>query len=221
MGTYLTSCLTQATHLNPSLLLTAGTDGHIAFWPLPAPSPSPSPPQANSSDLPEPLSLPFITRKRIHQSTVKSLALYPLSPSATLLLTAGDDNAIAFTLLHSRESGDPPEASTLLIPRAHAATVTGAVLLACQPGQKQSVTRLLAVTSGSDQRVKVWEIVVDAEKAGADALDARRLADKGTAVADVSDVVLLAAESGNGSIEQKRTVVVVGVGMEVWTVDVQ
>lgn len=83
------------------------------------------------------------------------------------------------------------------------------------------MTRLLAVTSGSDQRVKVWEIVVDAEKAGADALDARRLADKGTAVADVSDVVLLAAESGNGSIEQKRTVVVVGVGMEAWTVDVQ
>lgn len=83
--------------------------------------------------------------------------------------------------------------------------------------EKHSSTRLLAVTSGSDQRVKLWEVVINVEKASVDGLNVKRLADQGTAVADVSDVVALAADAG----DDKRTVVVVGVGMEAWTVDIQ
>ncbi|KAH7058708.1 WD domain-containing protein [Macrophomina phaseolina] len=217
-ATYLTSCLTQATRLNTSLLLTAGTDGHIAFWPLPNPSAFQSTPMdAETLVSPDPLPLAFLTRKRIHQSTIKSFASHRLSSTLTVLLTAGDDNAIAFTLLQSGESVDCSHTSTLFIPRAHAATVTGVVLLASQPVEKHSSTRLLAVTSGSDQRVKLWEVVINVEKASVDGLNVKRLADQGTAVADVSDVVALAADAG----DDRRTVVVVGVGMEAWTVDIQ
>lgn len=139
--------------------------------------------------------------------------------------------------------------TTLVIPRAHAATVTSAVLLraAVPPGavEEGGEERLVAVTAGSDQRVKVWEVVVergallDGEEGGSgpsrgvDAVRVRRLADEGTAVADVSDVVVLAAadEEGGRRIDgmeeeeaaaaaQRRTVVVVGVGMEAWGLDV-
>ncbi|GME28555.1 hypothetical protein GTA08_BOTSDO12933 [Neofusicoccum parvum] len=216
VGTYLTSCLTQTIHLSTSLLLTAGTDGHIAFWPLPSPTTAPS--DADPSD---PLPLTFISRTRLHQSTIKSLAHIALSHTTTLLLTAGDDNAIAFTLLHqaTTDNSDPPDTSTLLIPRAHAATITGAVLLAAPANATEHDTRLFAVTSGSDQRVKVWAIAVSLDRAseGVEALRVTRVGDEGTAVADVSDVVCLAAPSPS----EDRTVVVVGVGMEAWKVGTQ
>ncbi|KAL1641484.1 WD repeat-containing protein 6 [Diplodia intermedia] len=170
VGTYLTSCLTQTTHLTPSLLLTAGTDGHIAFWPLPPP---PSPIISNNNDDDDdPRPLTFTSRTPIHQSTIKALAHARLSPRTTLLLTAGDDNAVAFTLL---DGGDHSQTetmttSTLIIPRAHAATVTSAVFVDAAGGGGRSgggggggggeEKRLLAVTAGSDQRVKVWEVVV-------------------------------------------------------------
>lgn len=247
VGTYLTSCLTQATHLSPSLLLTAGTDGHIAFWPLPTAPPSP-PPNANDANAdPDPLPLTPTTRTRLHQSTIKALACARLSPATSLLLTAGDDNAVAFTLLTTGEETNTASRTktktktTLVIPRAHAATVTSAVLLRAG-GKEGGEERLVAVTAGSDQRVKVWEVVVergallDGEEEGSgpsrgvDAVRVRRLADEGTAVADVSDVVVLAAaaEEGRRRIDgmeeeaaaQRRTVVVVGVGMEAWGLDV-
>ncbi|OJD33699.1 wd repeat protein [Diplodia corticola] len=308
-GTYLTSCLTQTTYLTPSLLLTAGTDGHIAFWPLPPTNnnnTNASDASASDSTSP-PLPLTPTSRTPIHQSTIKALAHTRLSPTTSLLLTAGDDNAVAFTLLLLRADdsaaaadadagggggpdgagsagNDAVRTSTLVIPRAHAATVTSAVLLcagddgggggggdddgkrsdadadadATAPTTSTTTTttsttpkttttqmkRLLAITAGSDQRVKVWEVGVDVDDGvgvGAEAVRVRRLADEGTAVADVADVVVLAGGGGGGgaggdgdgvgellppgrrvrrTTGRTRTVVVVGVGMEAWEVEV-
>lgn len=86
------------------------------------------------------------------------------------------------------------------------------MLVACE-----EAGRFLAVTAGSDQRVKVWEVRVDAGMEGVEGVEVRRVADGGTAVADVAGVVCLADVDGGGA-QQQRTVVVVGVGMEAWRV---
>ncbi|KAK7607626.1 WD40-repeat-containing domain protein [Phyllosticta paracitricarpa] len=212
-GTYATSCLTQVIHLDHRHFLTAGTDGHVTFWPnSQAPSLSD---EETAVDSPR-TELSFSTRKMIHQSTVKALSHQHVTADTALLLTGGDDNAVALSLIKTRDDIESKIASvsvsTLLMPTAHAATVTASALLRCSKDEN----RFLAVTSGNDQRVKVWEVTLDLGKEGVEGVDIRCVADEPTAVADVSDMAVLGYEEEE---ERKRTVVLVGVGMDAWTLD--
>lgn len=126
-GSYTTCCLTQAYHLHLgeslSALCTASTDGHLAFWPL----------QNTLSN--QDASLPTIpplrctTRIAIHQSSIKALDSVQLSQSETLIVTGGDDGAIALTRVRIPSSSDITTTSTILLPRAHASAVTGVLLI--------------------------------------------------------------------------------------------
>ncbi len=210
-GSYTTYCLTQATHLHIGRTLiglcTASTDGHLAFWPLPTtlrlprhndnehhPHPHHQPTTTTTTATTKTTTtisrhppIHHTTRIPIHQSSIKALAYTTLSPSDHLILTAGDDGAIALTLIRIRTptlsglfSFDDTTTTTLLMPRAHASAVTGVVVLAgvsesesefesefesneqdgeSGNGKKKGVVRFASV--GNDQRLKIWEVGVD------------------------------------------------------------
>ncbi|KAF2814610.1 WD40 repeat-like protein [Mytilinidion resinicola] len=202
-GVYLTSCLTHSIFLSPQILLTSGTDGHVAFWDF-------------SSD-------PLIhsSRTKIHQNTAKTLAYQPISPEITLLVTGGDDGALGVTLIRLTAEPSSPNVSTLLVPRAHTAAVTACAFLPTVPtmiradaDSDQSLAReLQLVTSGTDQRVILWIISIDCTQPGVEGLDVRNAGKIDTAVADVADLAILDADGGRGV-----GVVVCGVGMQVFRI---
>jgi hypothetical protein len=70
------------------------------------------------------------------------------------------------------------------------------------------------VSSGNDQRVKLWGIHLDSFGAGLGGVDVRKLANKHTIVADVSDLAVISGSKGFCI----ANVVICGVGMEVWKV---
>ena len=144
-GSYTTYCLTQATYLpfgNPLLsgLCTASTDGHLAFWPLPNPllsRPNDAAAAAADVDVPiktttrNPSSLNWTTRTALHQNSIKALDRISISQSESLIVTGGDDGAIAFTRvgIHKLSQEVVFDTASLLIPSAHASAVTGVVFL--------------------------------------------------------------------------------------------
>ena len=116
-----------------------------------------------------------------------------------LLLSGGDDNAVAFTICAWGTAGTP-EVDTLIVPRAHAAAVTGIEVLA-SPG-----LRLFKVaTTSIDQRVKIWEVHYNATQHGVNGLTVKRKGNYSTAVADVSGLAAL----------DDSLVIVYGVGLDV------
>ena len=186
-GDYLTACLMHALHANTdgSALMTAATDGHLARW--------------QSSPYDE--SLQWSGRYKVHQSAIHVTCTHELSDGSILVATGGDDNAIGLTRMHS---GPQATAMTLLIARAHAAAVTGLALMVVDEG-----TYWLA-SAGIDQRVKLWQVNVDASIPGVDSIAVKRLQNVYTAVADVSSLDICRLEDGGTGL------LVCGVGMDLW-----
>ncbi|KAJ9661364.1 WD repeat-containing protein 6 [Coniosporium apollinis] len=227
MGNYLTSCLTQSAFLSlgdEDTLLTAGTDGHIALWSLPGQlfSSQPRPTVPESPVVQEghpPNTVEWHTRTKIHQSTIKALTQHQLSPDSVLVVTGGDDNALAFTLLRWNGSAEEAEmhTSTLLVPRAHASAVTALALIPDSDSSREdgTETRFTVVSSSNDQRIKVWEVMINNGATSIDGVQVRRVANVPTAVADVSSLHIL--EDGNeGDGSARRRIIVCGVGMDIW-----
>ncbi|KAK5126736.1 hypothetical protein LTR85_009670 [Meristemomyces frigidus] len=184
-GEYLTACLTQALCLpkTDGMLITTATDGHIATW------------EQRIAGR----GLDWTSRHRVHQNAILAVALRELHDGSHLLITGGDDNAIGITRTTSK--GDM---QMILIPRAHAAAVTGLALLRRDQG------RLLLASVSIDQRVKLWQIEVKTDGLGVDGISVMRSADVFTAVADVSSLELYKLEDGTNGI------LVCGVGMDMW-----
>ncbi|KAF2868017.1 WD domain-containing protein [Massariosphaeria phaeospora] len=230
-GTYSTSCLTQCIFLSTTTILTTGTDGHLVLWPLSSPLNHPQTPPTSPLTWHHPI--------RIHQNTSKTLASHALSPTTTLLVSGGDDGALAFLLLSTSTSSTPttptsppahyPTHPPLLVPRAHASAITACAIVSHR-------ATLYVVTAGNDQWVRLWELTpqtgtgtvagssisagAEVDAAGGDALQIRRLGRIKTSVADVSSMAVLGSgESGSDGEgdDGKRGVRILlcGVGMEV------
>ncbi|KAH0209326.1 WD40 repeat-like protein, partial [Aureobasidium melanogenum] len=197
VGNYLTSCLTQCLHIETfgqaQSLITAGTDGYFAFFPLQIDS---------SATTAGPSELKWAHRAKVHQNTVHSMKLRWLDDKTCLLLTGGDDNAVAFTVCAWSGGQEKPQVNTVIVPRAHTAAVTGVeVLASSDPNQ------LTVATTSIDQRVKIWKVCYDSSLPGIDGLTVERRGNHFTAVADVSGLAALDASS----------VIVCGVGLDVWS----
>jgi hypothetical protein len=196
-GNYLTSCLTQCLHVETNgltqSLITAGTDGYIAFFPLGV-----GPMTATT----EPSALKWTSRARTHQNTIHSMKLHWFDNKSCLLVTAGDDNAVAFTIVAWGAAGKTPKVDTIIIPRAHTAAVTGVEILAAP-----ELSMLTVATTSIDQQVKIWEVHYDSTQPGVEGLSVKRKGNYFTAVADVSGLAALDASS----------LIVCGVGMDVWS----
>lgn len=226
-GTYGSPCLTQALTLNLGhelYLCTAGTDGRIAFWPLTAALQAKGITSIEAqlhrdtalTGTPPATPIQWTSRTQIHQNSIKSLTAIHLSKNETILATAGDDNALAFTRITASSNQDPaaPSCSTLLIPAAHAAAVTAVQYLGPVPSASTAPTlpQHRFATSGPDQRLKFWVLGVDVECAGTDGLEVAKAGNAYTSVADVA--CLDAFEGGDGV----GGVLVAGIGVEVWRV---
>lgn len=150
----------------------------------------------------EPAALKWTARHKIHQNTIHCMKLHQLNGEACLLLTGGDDNAVAFTLCTWQSKvQNTPEISTLTVPRAHAAAVTGIEIIV-----SSSSNLLTIATSSIDQRVKIWEVEYNSQLPGVEGLAVKRKGNHFTAVADVSGIASL----------DSTAIIVCGVGMDVW-----
>lgn len=222
-GSYTTYCLTQATHLHIGDTLsgfcTASTDGHLAFWPLPdtvsrhnnddsANQPLPSETQRHT--------LYWSARTAIHQISVKALDHVTLSQSENLIVTGGDDGAIAFTRVGTRKLPEQVfETASLLIPSAHASAVTGVAFLGKPDGacHEEKEKRFMLASVGNDQRLKIWEVGVDMQQKGVESIiKVSRIAKVYTSIADASSLGTHRDAGG------QRWLLVAGIGMERWRV---
>lgn len=119
----------------------------------------------------------------------------------------------------------------MLIPRAHAASITGVVILSVRQNvanettssATDEITSVRVLSAGADQRIKVWNVVVPLTKPTIDTLQVRRVSKGWTCVTDVSDIALISkriddseGRDDHGSEKETETrVLIVGVGMEV------
>lgn len=212
--------------------MASATDGRIALWSMPV---CPNLHEASSIDHMPPISYAKYSFS-IHQSSIEAIAIFPLlsfhKPDDQgltffhLIFTGGDDNALAITILRMSFSGSvvgPQIAaqaqsshSSLVIPRAHAASITAIALLPdggfeaagsvsssrYQGENAQSAPERTAkwriVTASNDQQVKIWDVALRDPKLwpSADALDVRRVGSFFTPVADVADIKVLNEDCG-------------------------
>jgi WD40 repeat protein len=219
---YTTCCLMQVkiAKLGPTLyLITAGSDGCIALWPLSAAIgrrdeqyDSSSQPSLQDYQRPEP-QIGLALRHKIHQNSVKCCTVYRLSLDEVLLVTGGDDNAIALTRItkDSTSSSTSAVCATLLIPRAHASAVTGLKFLDSSSVASVSATclSLRFVSAGNDQCLKTWIVAVDMNRVGVAGMSVRKELKLNSSIADASCM-----EAIPGLSSKSCGVMIAGIGVE-------
>ncbi|KAI5864774.1 WD40 repeat-like protein [Durotheca rogersii] len=235
---YTGACLTQVRHLGASHVLAAATDGHLAVWALPAIG-------GGADDEDGAANRPALVA-RLHQSTIKALdvrrvpaAAAAAASEAYLVVTGGDDNALGFALATVAAAppaprppsapGARPRAAVALTRRcvvraAHAAATTGVAIARLGRAGDDA----LVVSASSDQRVRVWRLRGwRPDGGGGGAPRAQLLDERYSSVADAGALEVFGEDSGrdraDGRQEKAAVVVVVvaGVGMEVWELDVR
>ena len=210
-------------------ILTAGTNGHLNVSPI-----------TNHTSLSS-----AMHTKKIHQSSVLSLATTLLTSTTHLVITGGDDNALAITVLMMPETSNAVRFDTVLVPKAHAAAVTALTIVTStrknSGGEDGGQAKVLVVSCACDQRVKLWEITVgvavvgDAASLGGagekesgsvgtsgvrmlEHIQVRKRWEGWTCVDDVSNIGVVRRGGDEASEGQTRgwvELAVVGVGMEV------
>lgn len=206
-GNYLTSCLTQCLDVSGAhsqTLITAGTDGYIAFWPLPVNSSR----RENANEHVEASLLRWTSRHQIHQNAIHDIAIHwTKKDRECIMLTVGDDSSFAITRCSWTDSvTEPPTTTTMVVPRAHAAAVTGVSLLACSA--QGSIT---FATTGLDQRLKVWRLRIDGTREGTEGWTVEKVHSEFTSVADPSSLSVM-----DGQEDGVASVMVCGVGIDIW-----
>ena len=206
-GNYGQRCLTQIRGpdvLAQRCILVTATDGHVGIYPDPNSRDDPKTLMSAHTSRDPPTSsivevallratiLNCLQTHRIHQSAIHRLINIKISNDASLLVTAGDDGALGFTILQKRphisqeelslEADYHFETSTTIIPKAHAAAITGLAHLGntySSSADSSSTTmdhgdrkygpleslfdrqqEIVIVTTGPDQMVKLWGITL-------------------------------------------------------------
>jgi WD40 repeat protein len=236
----MTNCLTQAHFLvtkSSVNLITAATDGYFTLWDLtrtlePFYTITESKFEAKHIFDNSFISVADITcegRYQIHSNSIKGMELVSLSETSTLIVAGSDDNSLSISLLQTPPS-EAAHVATISIPDAHAAAVTTVKIL----GQEQchdafsntESTKITAVSSGNDHRVKIWSILVDPTQSGTQGITVQFLLDRYSAVADISSLGLIHTPGSDSSAEadlpglkkSESQLVVCGVGMELFNV---
>lgn len=240
----MTNCLTQAHFLVTSSsvsLITAATDGYFTLWDLTRTleqfytitqsTLKAKHPFDGSSSSPE--NITCESRYQIHSNSIKGMELVPISDTATVVVTGGDDNSLSVSLLRTNpsETGTNAQVATVSIPDAHAAAVTTVKVLNQQTSRDvTSNTESIKITvasSGNDHRVKIWSIAVDPTQPGTQGIIVGFLLDTYSSVADIS-ILGLVHGPGNGLPAEGQVpgpernqsrLVVCGVGMEMFAAE--
>jgi hypothetical protein len=185
---YRQNCLTQIHHCLAAGILTAATDGYLAFWPSDGED-------HNLNHL-----------HRVHQNSIQAMRTVDLpfrNPGLReqLVIAGGDDNALSLTLI-CMYAGDPssvnfrkPAFQSLKIPKAHAAAITAICILSVSRSEPWVTIRFMSASN--DQRVRLWQARIALEKLGREgapfiggsadmnAVEVALLTSRETSVADV------------------------------------
>ncbi|RKF63093.1 Regulator of Ty1 transposition protein 10 [Erysiphe neolycopersici] len=161
-GKYTSSCITQIRHILNSQsqlsIITAATDGALATWNADIFG------IENSTYIPGEFKL--LSVNKLHQNTVKSLEIYS-TKERIIVLTGGDDNALAISVYDTYKLERKPS-SSFVLNSAHAAAITGLAICHdyipefCLSKRDREIEkgkfhqRLRIVTSSTDQRIKIW-----------------------------------------------------------------
>jgi WD40 repeat protein len=197
-------------------LLTASTDGYFTLWDLTSVL-EPYYTISSALHLKQPMDAILISpeniscesRYQIHSNSIKCLEIAHISEGASLVIAAGDDNALTLSILNTNYTGlEAGGAATVTIPDAHAACITTGKVLEQHQSRDKEKTQTIIATSGNDHRVKIWCIEVYDQKTGADAIQVQMIADRYSSVADISSLGLIREESGETKL------LICGVGME-------
>jgi WD40 repeat protein len=206
---YTTACLTAVDAIRidtAALLLIGATDGHVSIWAERAAG-------GSSCQLSSPRCI------NLHQNSVKTMSIAQLSPTTALVLAGGDDNAISFILIRGTRGHSEMSTTSVVMPRAHAASVTASALfIQIPPSNGENKFRLRAMTSWNDQRIKIWDIDINLGLPDADAISVKRTANQASAVADISAIAVFPGVDGGkeGCVQNAKKLLVCGVGFEVW-----
>jgi WD40 repeat protein len=218
-GRYTSSCLTQICHvqvLNDEIfLLTAATDGKLTLW-------KSTISMSSTTGVPDHSHVPqlfMLSNRKVHQSAIKSLDVAAIRPEKDIVIvTGGDDNALAVSIYRIRESLKEGSASSSVVLRsAHAASITGLSIL---PGPGGADPSLSIISSSNDQRVKVWDVRIDNEDQTREDgchVEIMKVGDTFTSVADVGDLAVFSTPR-NCEGRSSKNVLIVGNGMEIWNV---
>ena len=225
-GSYATHCLTQVIFISLSskiYLCTASTDGYLAFWPLNNVladhgfhmwgTLSMFFDQNMCSDSP---AKTFSWQKRfpVHQNSVKGLIHVQLSPKEYLIVTCGDDQALALINITAQDGVSADHDLThavLLLPNAHASAVTALTYLG-NDATEMCVNYDFA-SVGNDQQLNVWEVIDDMRGEGIERFKLRRKTRLHTSVADASALEAFAVQDGG-----PYRFCIAGIGMETWCI---
>ncbi len=213
-GQYKSSCLLQICHISVSqkqvYLLTAATDGTLVMWNYLL-----SLNNVNSSNA-GPDEMSILSTLKIHQNAIKSLDIKQ-HDEYIIVATGGDDNALGISTYMRTNLGKDPK--SFIVKSAHAAAITGLSFIPTS-GITSSNTdgKFRVLTSSNDQRVKEWDVCItyrDENKENGCFAVVNNIANVSTNVADVGNMVFLGQSSND---EWSKKVLVVGNGMEVFTV---
>ena len=204
-------------------LVTASTDGSLAFWAIPDVDLS----SAQSS------TLPLIYRHPVHQSGIKAAIIISVTETEVLIVTGGDDNTLATTRVCESDDASQPHrfaCSTLLVPKAHAAAVNAIVDISTRPRTREHAAgdqrkamesgnltkrnELRIATTGNDQTVKTWTVELDRTARGAQGIRVRKNGKWCSQVADTVCMDTIVEPDGGMAL------VVAGIGLEIWQVRV-
>jgi WD40 repeat protein len=149
--------------------------------------------------------------RRLHQNASKAMVSYQTGNDSTLIVSGGDDGALAFISTKSNTTkpshgsyASPP----VLVNQAHSSAVTACAVI-------NIGSDLYVLTSGNDEWVRLWKVVLGGkeEKTSESTLTITRLLKVKTSVADVSSMAVL------GTRSDTARVLLCGVGMEVIRLD--
>ena len=161
---------------------------------------------------------------KIHQNAIICAQLVDCShasqddqPKDYLLITGGDDNALAFTRFSVSSQSSSPHStihtSILLLPRAHAAAVRAIAIK--RHGVINSILELDIVTASNDQRLKTWHVRFDMSKTGVEGLSVVKGRNVYTTVADIAGVDVIEGQEQRG-IGDEQLNEMGGVAEETW-----
>ncbi|ODH38722.1 hypothetical protein ACO22_02195 [Paracoccidioides brasiliensis] len=244
-GEYTTNCLTRIKFCRSGSglsLITASTDGHIATWNL-----SESlgdlffldgnclKPLSRNQPSSTPHTISWQHRHCMHQSSIKAMEVSPLLQGEYLIVAGGDDNSISISRLSIGGGINSDTAtnsfSTVSLPQAHASAVTAISILkrrsrpVAPNGHCCSVFEFLVVSSGNDQRLKLWWVEIDSTKMDKNQIAISLLQDVYTAVADMSSIVTFRKQIDEIEEDEcgtlKDRILLCGVGTDLLSLDKQ
>ncbi|KAJ5247746.1 hypothetical protein N7468_002729 [Penicillium chermesinum] len=235
-GRYMTNCLTQCHVIRKESslsLITASTDGYFIMWDLTHVLEPYYKIEASALTVKtwpegadfEPVEIKCEDRFQIHSNSVKAMDVALLSEEAAAILSGGDDNRFAVSVLQTKSDG--PSVATVSIPDAHAASVTTTLVLAETIKQTPTGFQFTVVSSGNDHRVKLWSVTLEFSATGQASVAIELVLDRYSSVADISSSGLLSRMNTSNSIQnsqpptdrQSPKLLICGVGIEMFELD--